>query len=144
MTTNFVSRCYQMSSLLTKVVLGWKPVPDSIPSQQHESTAHTCGLSQCFCTCWDTSGELQWLTLLNKGRRNCLSFLQSVGRVPVPFSVISVCYPLPVVLNIYKLPSILPYVPCCIQGSWEVILKLASVLFLSYESMFYDSHSFRR
>lgn len=100
--------------------------------------------AQCFCTCWDPSGELQRLTLINKGRPNCLSVLQSGGRVPAPFSVISVCYPLPVVSNICKLPLILPSVPRCIEGRWEVILKLASVLFLSYESVFSDSHSFRR
>lgn len=144
MTTKFVSRCYQMSSLLTTVVLDWKPLPYSISSQQLESTEHTPSLSQCFCTCWDPSGELQWLTLLNKGRANCLSVLQSAGRVPAPFSIISVCYPLRIVLNIYKLPVILPSVPQCIKGRWEVILKLASVLFLSYESVFSGSHSFRR
>lgn len=115
-----------------------------IPSLHSNLSQHTPSLSQCFCTCWDPSGELQWLTLLNKGRANCLSVLQSAGRVPASFSIISVCYPLPVVLNIYKLPLILPSVPQCIKGRWEVILKLASVLFLSYESVFSGSHSFRR
>lgn len=117
------------------------PVANS--SGQCESTEHTLGLSQCFCTCWDPPGESQCLTLLGERRLNCLRLRQSPGMVPTPFSAISVCQSPPAGLTIDKLLLILLSVLHRVQGRWEVVIKLAFVLFLSYESVFSETHSLR-
>lgn len=127
-----------------KIVLGWKPLPYGyLFTAAWVNRTYTWSnpvLLHLLRSIWRAA--MTHPSQREKGQ--LFSIVQSAGRVPTPFSVSSVCYPLPAVLNIYKLPLILPSVPHCIKGRWEVILKLAFVLFLSCESVFSESHSFRR